>query len=54
MLLFDIVLLGVCLVYGWIIAHIFGGDNFNNVWLWSTFIIFFINDSYVKIINKKE
>jgi hypothetical protein len=37
-------LLGLCLLYGFIIAKIFGKDNFNTMWIWSTFIIFYINN----------
>lgn len=48
MLLFDIMLLGICLIYGWIIAEIFGKENYNNVWIWSTYILFIINDVVVK------
>ena len=48
MLLFDIMLLGICLIYGWIIAEIFGKENYNNVWIWSTYILFIINDVVLK------
>ena len=37
-------LLLICLVYGYLIATLFGGDNFNQVYLWSSFILFVIND----------
>lgn len=48
MLLYEIMLLGVCLVYGWILAKIFGRENFQNTWIWTTFTIFFINDMYCR------
>lgn len=44
MLLMRSMLLGLCLSYGFIIAKIFGGDNFNTMWIWSTFIIFYMNN----------
>ena len=37
-------LLLICLVYGYLIATLFGGDNFNQVYLWSSFILFVINN----------
>ena len=37
-------LLLICLVYGYLIAVLFGGNNFNQVYLWSSFILFVIND----------
>jgi hypothetical protein len=50
MIIFNAMLLGICLVYGWIIAKIFGGCNYSAVWLWTTFILFVINDLTVKIL----
>ncbi len=50
----SISLLIVCLVYGWIIAKLFGGGNFQNVWIWSTFILFVINDGYYKLNLKRH
>ena len=50
MIIFNAMLLGICLVYGWIIAKLFGGCNYNTVWLWTTFILFVINDLTVKIL----
>ena len=44
MLLINGMLLGICLLYGLVIAWIFNnGMNFNQIWIWSTFIIFTIN-----------
>ena len=40
-----ILLLVVCLVYGYLFAILFGGESFNQVYLWSSFILFVINDS---------
>lgn len=40
-----ILLLVVCLVYGYLFAILFGSENFNQVYLWSSFILFVINDS---------
>ena len=40
-----ILLLEVCLVYGYLFAVLFGGESFNQVYLWSSFILFVINDS---------
>lgn len=40
-----ILLLVVCLVYGYLFAVLFGGESFNQVYLWSSFILFVINDS---------
>ena len=40
-----IMLLISCLVYGYLIAILFGGESFNQVYLWSSFILFVINDS---------
>lgn len=40
-----ILLLVVCLVYGYLFAALFGGESFNQVYLWSSFILFVINDS---------
>ena len=39
-----ILLLVVCLVYGYLFAVLFGGESFNQVYLWSSFILFVIND----------
>lgn len=50
MIIFNAILLGICLVYGWIVAKLFGGYNYNAVWLWTTFILFVINDLIVKIL----
>lgn len=50
MIIFNAMLLGICLVYGWIVAKLFGGYNYNAVWLWTTFILFVINDLIVKIL----
>jgi hypothetical protein len=50
MIIFNAMLLGICLVYGWIVAKLFGGCNYNAVWLWTTFILFVINDLTVKIL----
>lgn len=38
-------LLLICLVYGYLIATLFGYENFNQVYLWSSFILFVINDT---------
>jgi hypothetical protein len=54
MIILDAMLLVSCLVYGWIIAKIFGGNNFQNVWIWSTFILFILNHSYYKINLKRH
>lgn len=38
------ILLGICLLYGRVIAWLFNnGENFNQIWIWSTFAIFVIN-----------
>ena len=37
-------LLLICLVYGYLIATLFGDENFNQVYLWSSFILFVINN----------
>ena len=50
MILFNAILLGICLVYGCIIAKLFGGYNYNALWLWTTFILFIINDLTVKLL----
>ena len=42
-----ILLLVVCLVYGYLFAVLFGGESFNQVYLWSSFILFVINDSVI-------
>lgn len=49
--MFDMMLLGVCLIYGWIIAEIFGKENYNSVWIWTTFILFVINDFVYKCLH---
>lgn len=58
MIIFNTMLLGICLVYGWIVAKLFGGCNYNVIWLWTTFILFVINNLTVKILalnsNNKE
>lgn len=38
-------LLLICVVYGYLIATLFGGDHFNQVYLWSSFILFVINNA---------
>lgn len=44
MILISGMLLGICLVYGLLIAWLFNnGMNFNQIWIWSTFILFTIN-----------
>ena len=43
-----ILLLVVCLVYGYLFAVLFGGESFNQVYLWSSFILFVINDSVIR------
>ena len=40
-----IFLLLVCLVYGYLTAVLFGKENFNQVYLWTSFILFVINNS---------
>lgn len=40
-----ILLLVVCLVYEYLFTILFGSENFNQVYLWSSFILFVINDS---------
>lgn len=48
MLLFNGLLLGTCLLYGLGVAWLFNnGENFNQIWIWSTFIIFIINHMVV-------
>ena len=42
-----ILLLVICLVYGYLFAVLFGGESFNQVYLWSSFILFVINDSVI-------
>ena len=42
-----ILLLVLCLVYGYLFAVLFGGESFNQVYLWSSFILFVINDSVI-------
>lgn len=42
-----LMLLVSCLVYGYLIAMLFGGESFNQVYLWSSFILFVINDSVI-------
>ena len=43
--MFRIMLLGVCLIYGLVIAWLCNnGENFNQLWIWSSFIIFVINN----------
>lgn len=42
-----LMLLVTCLVYGYLIAMLFGGESFNQVYLWSSFILFLINDSVI-------
>lgn len=38
-------LLGVCVLYGLVIAWIFNnGVNFNQIWIWTSFILFVINN----------
>ena len=54
MIILDAMLLVTCLVYGLIITKIFGGNNFQNVWIWSTFIIFMLNHGYYKINLKRH
>ena len=44
-ILIRILLLFVCLLYGYIIALIFGKDNFNQIYLWTSFILFVLNNS---------
>ena len=40
-----IMLLFTCLLYGLIIAGLFGNEaNFNQIWVWSSFILFVINN----------
>lgn len=44
MFIINSMLLGICLVYGLLISWLFNnGENFNQIWIWSTFIIFTIN-----------
>ena len=44
MLLINVMLLGICLLYGLGVAWLFNnGENFNQIWIWWTFIIFTIN-----------
>ena len=42
-----LLLLVVCLVCGYLFAVLFGGESFNQVYLWSSFILFVINDSVI-------
>lgn len=44
-ILIRILLLYACLLYGYIIALIFGKDNFNQIYLWTSFILFVLNNS---------
>ena len=44
MLLINVMLLGICLLCGLGVAWLFNnGENFNQIWIWWTFIIFTIN-----------
>ena len=48
MLLFNGILLGICLLYGLGVAWLFNnGENFNQLWIWWTFITFTINHMLV-------
>lgn len=43
--MFRIMLLGVCMIYGLVLAWLCNnGSNFNQLWIWSSFIIFVINN----------
>ena len=40
-----IMLLITCLLYGLVISGLFGNEaNFNQIWIWSSFILFVINN----------
>ena len=44
MFIINSMLLGICLLYGLGVAWLFNnGENFNQIWIWWTFIIFTIN-----------
>ena len=43
--MFRMMLLGVCLIYGLVIAWLCNnGENFNQLLIWSSFIVFIINN----------
>ena len=49
MIIINAMLLGACLIYGLIIAALFNnGNNFNNIWIWTTFIIFVMNHRFIQ------
>ena len=56
MIIFNAMLLGICLVYGLIIAALFNnGNNFNEIWIWAAFIEFVINHGFIQYrIHKAE
>lgn len=44
MFILNSMLLGLCLLYGLLIAWLFNnGENFNQIWIWWSFITFVIN-----------
>ena len=48
MLLINVMLLGICLLYGLGVAWLFNnGENFNQIWIWWSFITFTINHMVV-------
>ncbi len=51
MILYYIIMIGICLIYGWILAELIGGDNYNNVWIWTSYILFIINDFIMKCLS---
>lgn len=48
MFIINTMLLGICLLYGLGVAWLFNnGENFNQIWIWWTFITFTINHMVV-------
>ena len=48
MFIINSMLLGICLLYGLGVAWLFNnGENFNQIWIWWTFITFTINHMVV-------
>lgn len=48
MFIINSMLLGICLLYGLGVAWLFNnGENFNQIWIWWSFITFTINHMVV-------
>lgn len=48
MFIINTMLLGICLLYGLGVAWLFNnGENFNQIWIWWSFITFTINHMVV-------